>query len=134
VPILDLALGPITLDVLGLVVETSPICLNITAYDGGGLLGDLLCAVADLLDGGLSLDQILAGQSLLDPVTGLVLVTSLQRVLLRAPERIFAANGNSGTDGGADSVVLGRPARDAASGARCPNRRKEVRVLLSALP
>jgi hypothetical protein len=64
-PILDLSLGPITLDLLGLVVETSPICLKITAFDNGGLLGDLLCAVANLLNGGLSLQQILAGQGLL---------------------------------------------------------------------
>jgi hypothetical protein len=61
-PILDLELGPINLDLLGLVLETSPICLAITAYDGGGLLGDLLCSVANLLNGGLALDQILAGQ------------------------------------------------------------------------
>jgi hypothetical protein len=69
-PILDLELAPINLDLLGLLLETSPICLNLTAYDGGGLLGDLLCSVANLLNGGLSLDQILAGQGLLDPITG----------------------------------------------------------------
>jgi hypothetical protein len=60
-PILDLTLGPIELNLLGLLVETSPICLKITAYDGGGLLGDLLCSVSDLLDGGISLDDILGG-------------------------------------------------------------------------
>jgi hypothetical protein len=60
-PILDLALGPITLDLLGLVVETSPICLQITAFENGGLLGNLLCTVANLLNTGLSLDQILGG-------------------------------------------------------------------------
>jgi hypothetical protein len=58
-PILDLQLGPITLDLLGLVVETSPICLKITAYDGGGLLGDLLCSISDLLNGGALLPDIL---------------------------------------------------------------------------
>src|SRR5687768_7118377 len=63
-PILNLALGPIDLDLLGLVVQTSPICLDITAIPGGGLLGDLLCSVANLLNGGLSLDQILGGASL----------------------------------------------------------------------
>ncbi len=63
-PILNLALGPINLDLLGLVVETSPICLDVTALPGGGLLGDLLCGVANLLNGGLTLDQILAGQGL----------------------------------------------------------------------
>jgi hypothetical protein len=50
-PILDLTLGPITVNLLGLVVQTSPICLTITAFHGGGLLGDLLCSVANLLQG-----------------------------------------------------------------------------------
>jgi hypothetical protein len=63
-PILNLSLGPIDLNLLGLVVQTSPICLDITAIPGGGLLGDLLCGVANLLNGGLSLDQILGGASL----------------------------------------------------------------------
>lgn len=67
-PILDLELGPIEVDLLGLVVETSPICLRITAYEGGGLLGDLLCEVANLLDGGLSLNEIL--EDLLDDLVG----------------------------------------------------------------
>jgi hypothetical protein len=71
-PILDLELGPINLDLLGLLVETSPICLQITAYDNAGLLGDLLCSVANLLNAGLSLDQILAGQGALDPVLGVI--------------------------------------------------------------
>ena len=60
-PILDLQLGPITLNLLGLVAETSPICLEITAFEGGGLLGDLLCGIANLLNQGLTLNQILAG-------------------------------------------------------------------------
>jgi len=76
-PVLDLALAPINLDLLGLVVETSPICLNITAYEGGGLLGDLLCSVANLLNGGLSLDQILSGLGLADPVSGAAILPGL---------------------------------------------------------
>jgi hypothetical protein len=49
--ILTLHLGPIHLDLLGLVVDVSPIDLNITAQQGSGnLLGNLLCAVAHLLD------------------------------------------------------------------------------------
>jgi hypothetical protein len=76
-PVLDLALSPITLDLLGLVVQTSPICLQITAFENGGLLGNLLCSVANLLNGGLSLDQILAGQGLLDPLTGLLALPGL---------------------------------------------------------
>ena len=58
-PILDLSLGPIDLTLLGLRVETSPICLEVTAIQGGGLLGDLLCAVANLLQGGSSLTDVL---------------------------------------------------------------------------
>jgi hypothetical protein len=51
--ILDLTLGPITLDLLGLVVTTNAIHINITAESGpGNLLGNLLCAVANLLNGG----------------------------------------------------------------------------------
>jgi len=61
-PVLDLSLGPINVNLLGLVVTTSPICLEITANQGGGILGDLLCSVGNLLNAGLSLDQILAGQ------------------------------------------------------------------------
>ncbi|HEX2476419.1 MAG TPA: hypothetical protein VHK01_16825, partial [Lacipirellulaceae bacterium] len=37
--ILDLELAPIDLDLLGLHVDTSPICLSITAFEGEGLLG-----------------------------------------------------------------------------------------------
>ncbi len=59
-PILDLALGPINLDLLGLNVVTSEICLRITAEPGdGNLLGNLLCGVAGLLDDGVSLGDIL---------------------------------------------------------------------------
>jgi hypothetical protein len=50
--ILSLDLGPLDLDVLGLVVELSEVNLDITAEPGpGNLLGNLLCAVAGLLDG-----------------------------------------------------------------------------------
>ncbi|TQM62677.1 ABC transporter substrate-binding protein [Humibacillus xanthopallidus] len=50
--ILDLVLGPLHLDVLGLVVDLNQVNLDITAVPGAGnLLGNLLCAVAGLLDG-----------------------------------------------------------------------------------
>lgn len=50
--ILTLDLGPLNLDVLGLVVDLSEVHLDITAEPGpGNLLGNLLCAVAGLLDG-----------------------------------------------------------------------------------
>ena len=50
-PVLNLSLGPINLNLLGLKVTTSPICLDVTAIQGGGLLGDLLCSIANLLSG-----------------------------------------------------------------------------------
>ena len=50
--ILNLDLGPLNLDLLGLVIDLSAISLDITAVPGpGNLLGNLLCAVAGLLDG-----------------------------------------------------------------------------------
>jgi len=51
-PILDLHLNAIHLNVLGLHVDTSDICLTITAQQGQGLLGDLLCGVSNLLNNG----------------------------------------------------------------------------------
>ena len=51
-PILNLDLGPLFLDLLGLEVDLAPIELDLTAVAGpGNLLGNLLCAVAGLLDG-----------------------------------------------------------------------------------
>jgi len=49
--ILKLDIGAIHLDLLGLVVDLAPIHLDATAVPGAGnLLGNLLCAVAGLLD------------------------------------------------------------------------------------
>lgn len=49
--ILSLQLGPLHLDVLGLVIDLDQVNLEITAEQGpGNLLGNLLCAVAGLLD------------------------------------------------------------------------------------
>jgi hypothetical protein len=51
-PILDLSLGPLDLNLLGLVVHLDEVNLQIDAESGSGnLLGNLLCAVAGLLDG-----------------------------------------------------------------------------------
>lgn len=62
--ILDLTVGPISLNLLGLQVNTSQIVIDVTAQPGAGnLLGNLLCGVANLLNnpGGLAnlLNQIL---------------------------------------------------------------------------
>jgi len=52
--ILTLALGPLDLDLLGLRVALDEVNLLIEAIPGAGnLLGNLLCGVAGLLDGGL---------------------------------------------------------------------------------
>nr|WP_221375407.1 hypothetical protein [Actinoplanes polyasparticus] len=49
--ILDLTLGPLHLDLLGLVVDLNQVHLVINAVPGAGnLLGNLLCAIAGLLD------------------------------------------------------------------------------------
>jgi len=67
VPILHLTLGPIHLDLLGLKVDTSKICLNIDAQPGSGnLLGNLLAGVANLLNGGTPLGTILGNLSSAD--------------------------------------------------------------------
>jgi hypothetical protein len=57
--ILDLVLGPLDLNLLGLVVHLDTVHLNITAVPGAGnLLGNLLCAVAGILDGPAPLGAI----------------------------------------------------------------------------
>jgi hypothetical protein len=49
--ILNLRLGPINLDLLGLVVRTNQINVRIDAVPGeGNLLGNLLCSITGLLD------------------------------------------------------------------------------------
>jgi len=56
--LLDLVLGPIDLNLLGLRLQVNQIEINLTAIPGGGLLGDLLCAVNNLLAGGAALALI----------------------------------------------------------------------------
>ncbi|HEX8147807.1 MAG TPA: hypothetical protein VF591_11560 [Pyrinomonadaceae bacterium] len=56
--ILHLELGPLDLNLLGLEVHLNRIVLDIDADPTGGLLGALLCAVANLLDAGGPLADI----------------------------------------------------------------------------
>lgn len=57
--ILLLQTGAIHLNLLGLVVDISPITINITAQQGAGnLLGNLLCAITNLLNGGAPLTSL----------------------------------------------------------------------------
>jgi hypothetical protein len=59
--ILHLVLGPLDLNLLGLKVHLDKVVLDIVAQSGAGqLLGNLLCAVAHLLDSGGTLSQLLA--------------------------------------------------------------------------
>jgi len=53
--VLHLVLAPLDLDLLGLQVHLDRVVLDIVAVSGAGnLLGNLLCAVTGLLDGGLN--------------------------------------------------------------------------------
>lgn len=79
--VLHLNLGPLDLNLLGLQIDLAEVVLDIVAQPGAGnLLGNLLCAVAGLLDPGSSLgdllDNVIAGLNGL--LTG---VLDLQAVL-----------------------------------------------------
>jgi hypothetical protein len=113
---LNVALGPIDLDLLGLVVDLDdcnggPVTVDIMAMEGGGLLGDLLCDIAGLLDGGLDLGTILGGLtdnellSLTDALEG-VLNGVLGRLLASAPVTAVAA---AGPHAGCDILMLEIP-------------------------
>ena len=57
--ILNLTLSPLDLNLLGLTVHLNQVVLNITAVSGNGnLLGNLLCAVAGLLNSGAPADAL----------------------------------------------------------------------------
>ena len=68
--LVNLVLGPLHLNVLGLVIDLNQVVLNITAVPGAGnLLGNLLCAVANLLNGGGPLSTLLTQlQTLLNQI------------------------------------------------------------------
>jgi hypothetical protein len=70
--ILNLVLGPLDLNLLGLEVHLDQVVLDIVAQSGAGnLLGNLLCAVAGLLDGGGLLSDLLGRLGdLLDQILG----------------------------------------------------------------
>jgi hypothetical protein len=48
--ILELTLGPLDLNLLGLMVHLDEVHLTITANPAGGLLGQLLCSIANAID------------------------------------------------------------------------------------
>jgi hypothetical protein len=68
--ILHLDLGPLNLNLLGLNIDLSRVVLDITAIPGAGnLLGNLLCAVTNLLNNPSGLAQLL--NQILDILNGL---------------------------------------------------------------
>ncbi|MDN3353694.1 hypothetical protein [Actinomadura sp. DC4] len=72
-PILHLTLGPLDLNLLGLKVHLNQVVLDITAISGpGNLLGNLLCAIAGLLNGTGTLAQLNALLAQLNALLGLL--------------------------------------------------------------
>ena len=68
--ILHLELGPLDLDLLGLVVHLDQVVLDITAQAGAGnLLGNLLCAITNILNGPAPLFAIIG---LLNQILGIL--------------------------------------------------------------
>jgi hypothetical protein len=90
-PILNLALGPINLNLLGLIVETSPICLDVTAIQGGGLLGDLLCGIANLLSSGTPIGTAIGGLNVQQQAR---VLNGLASVLDQTLDRVFSNAAN----------------------------------------
>ena len=70
--ILTLTLGPLDLDLLGLMVHLNQVVLTITAVPGAGnLVGNLLCDVANLLNAGGPIATLLSNlASLLNQILG----------------------------------------------------------------
>jgi len=115
-PILHLVLGPLDLNLLGLRVQLNQVVLDITAESGGGILGDLLCGVANLLNNptGLAglLNQILdlLGGILRAPATGTVTGALLNVTSFSAQNGKLVAAGNiSDTQGKALASAVALP-------------------------
>jgi hypothetical protein len=60
-PILEITLDPISVDLLGLSVETGRVCIRINNYDDVEDISESLCDLSDELEGGATLDEILEG-------------------------------------------------------------------------
>jgi hypothetical protein len=71
--VLDLVLGPLHLDLLGLVIDLNQVVRDITAQQGAGnLLGNLLCAITNLLNGTGSGDSSSQLAQLLNQLLGIL--------------------------------------------------------------
>jgi len=105
-PVLNLHVGAIHLDLLGLHVDTSPICLDITAQPGSGnLLGNLVTSVANLLNGGGAVGGILGGLSGTQLNTLLGGLTNLLNNVLGQVTAPGAVTGVGGTSPGACDIL-----------------------------
>jgi len=97
--VLDLQLAPINISLLGLHIDTSSICLTITAQQGQGILGDLLCGLSGAGGGVLGLIN--------DALNGADFLDSLSTILNQA---LGQAHGHGHGHGGdvctGDCVVL----------------------------
>jgi len=101
-PILHLELNPIHLNLLGLKVDTSKICLDISATSGQGqLLGNLLTGVANLLNGPNppALGGILGGLTTTQ-------LSNLTSGLTGVLNDVFGALGSPGNVSGASTDIL----------------------------
>jgi hypothetical protein len=76
--ILNLVLGPLHLNLLGLHVDLNQVVLNITGQTGAGqLLGNLLCGVANLLNPGLPAGQLAGLLNIVEQIVNLPGLTNL---------------------------------------------------------
>lgn len=88
--ILDLVLGPLHLDLLGLVVDLNQVVLDITAVTGAGnLLGNLLCAVVGLLDIPGALAAITHILDTINNILSGLTVPGVGGVMWLAPQPVF---------------------------------------------
>jgi len=108
--ILNLHLAPIDLNLLGLEVKTSEICLNISAQPGAGnLLGNLLAGVAGGLDNGLPLTGILGGLTAGDLNTVIGGLTNLLNGALgqlTTPTTLLAPGNNAAVSQAGSTSIL----------------------------
>ena len=88
--ILDLVLGPLHLDLLGLVVDLNQVILDITAVTGAGnLLGNLLCAIVGLFDIPGALAAITHILDTINNILSGLTVPGVGGVMWLAPQPVF---------------------------------------------
>lgn len=106
-PILNLELGPIDLNLLGLRVQTSEICVRVQA-ERGALLGDLLCAIANLLNGPNPLANLLAFLNGLNAGQLGTLLAGLLALLNGALAPVTSSQANLSVSGSAQAAAGAR--------------------------